>query len=225
MLVVVPDVLTAGEIREIRARLQPEDFLDGRATAGDRTRGIKRNLQTDRNSERLTALQAMIVAALERNGLFKTVVAPRHILPPRFNLYKEGMYYGDHVDNAIMGDEHRPVRVDCSFTLFINGPDEYDGGELLIKTSYGPASFKLPAGHLVAYPTYFYHEVTPVRRGERLACVSWVQSMIRDPARREVMLDLALASDRIAGGQPTSQEALAFLDRARKNLLRLWIET
>lgn len=226
MLVVVPDVLTAGEIEEIRRSLRAEDFLDGRATAGGRTLGLKRNLQTDRQSDRLSPLQEMILAALDRNGLFKTVVAPRHIVPPRFNLYKEGMYYGDHVDNAIMGDGEQPIRVDCSFTLFVSNPDEYEGGELIIKSSYGPASFKLPAGHLVAYPTYFYHEVTPVRRGERLACVSWVQSLIRDPARREVLLDLALASDRIAGGQAAgAREALAFLDRARKNLLRLWVDT
>lgn len=226
MLTVIPDVLTAAELDEIRKGLGPGDFLDGRGTAGGRALGVKRNLQTDRKSERLSPLQTMILAALERNGLFKTVVAPRHIIAPRFNLYKEGMYYGDHVDNALMGDGAQPIRVDCSFTLFISRPEEYDGGELIIKSSYGPATFKLPAGHLVAYPTYFYHEVTPVRRGERLACISWVQSLIRDANQREVMLDLALASDRIASGQPAAaREAQVFLDRVRKNLLRMWIET
>lgn len=226
MIVVVPDVLSPAELKQIRESLTDEDFLDGRKTAGTRAVGVKQNLQTDRRSERLSTLQTLILAALDRSGLFKTAIAPRRIVPPRFNLYKPGMHYGDHVDNAIMGDASDPLRIDCSFTLFISEPGEYEGGELIIKSGYGPASFKLPAGHLVAYPTYHYHEVTPVQSGERLACVSWLQSMIRDPAKREVILDLALASDRIsAGGGPTSRDALAFLDKARKNLLRLWIET
>jgi PKHD-type hydroxylase len=225
MIVVVPDVLSPAELKQIRESLTDEDFLDGRATAGPRTKGVKQNLQTDRRSERLSTLQTLILAALDRNGLFKTAIAPRRIVPPRFNLYKPGMHYGDHVDNAIMGDAGDPVRIDCSFTLFISGPGDYEGGELIIKSGYGPTSFKLPAGHLVAYPTYHYHEVTPVRSGERLACVSWLQSLIRDPAKREVILDLALASDRVsAGAGPTAPDAIAFLDKARKNLLRLWIE-
>jgi PKHD-type hydroxylase len=225
MIVVVPEVLNPAELKQIRTSLTDEDFLDGRATAGAATRGVKQNLQTDRRSERLSTLQTLILAALERNGLFKTAIAPRHIVPPRFNLYKPGMHYGDHVDNAIMGDAGKPVRIDCSFTLFISEPGEYEGGELIIKSGYGPAAFKLPAGHLVAYPTYFYHEVTPVRSGERLACVSWLQSLIRDATKREIILDLALASERVtAGGGPTARETLTFLDKARKNLLRLWVE-
>lgn len=226
MLVVVPDVLNASQVKEIRDGLGPEDFADGRATAAGQARAAKQNLQTDRRSPRLAEYQALVLNALERNSLFKTVAAPRTILPPRFNLYREGMYYGDHVDNAIMGDLGAPLRVDCSFTLFLTDPGEYEGGELIIKSSYGAPAFKLPAGHLVVYPTYFHHEVTPVTRGARLACISWLQSLIRDPAKRDVVLDLALAGDRMSAGRPNSlQEAQAFLDRARKNLLRLWIET
>lgn len=225
MIVVVPEVLSPAELKQIRDSLTDEDFLDGRGTAGARTKGVKQNLQTDRRSDRLSALQSLILAALERNGLFKTAIAPRRIVPPRFNLYKPGMHYGNHVDNAIMGDAGDPIRIDCSFTLFISEPSEYEGGDLVIRSGYGPASFRLPAGHLVAYPTYFYHEVTPVQSGERLACVSWLQSLIRDPVKREIILDLALASDRVsAGGGPTARDALTFLDKARKNLLRQWIE-
>ncbi len=226
MLVVIPEVLTSLEVREICDGLRPEDFLDGRATAAGAAGAVKQNLQTDRRSERLGKLQAVVTSALNRNSLFKTVAAPLRIVPPRFNLYQEGMYYGDLVDNAIMGDADAPVRVDCSFTLFLSNPEDYAGGELVIKSSYGAATFKLPAGHLVVYPTYYYHEVTPVSRGARLACISWVQSLIRDPAKRDVVLDLALASDRILADRPNSlKEARGFLDRARKNLLRLWIDT
>jgi PKHD-type hydroxylase len=226
MLVVIPDVLSTSEIKQIRDRLVPEDFLDGALTAGGRAKEVKKNLQTDRKSDRMGEIQATILAALDRNPVFKTVAAPRKIIPPRFNLYKDGMYYGDHVDNAIMGDSNDPIRVDCSFTLFMNDPAEYDGGELVIKSAYGLSTFKLPAGHMICYPTYSFHEVRPVTRGERLACVSWLQSLVRDPTRREVMLDLAMVSQMIESGGPNAvRPALDTLDKVRKNLLRQWVET
>jgi len=226
MLVVIPDMLSAAEIKQIREQLTDEDFLDGALTAAGRARAVKKNLQTDRKSDRMTEIQKTIVAALDRNSIFKTVAAPLKIIPPRFNLYKQGMFYGDHVDNAIMGDIDDPIRVDCSFTLFMNDPSEYDGGELVIKSGYGASTFKLPAGHLIVYPTYSFHEVRPVTRGERLACISWLQSMVRDVSRREILLDLAIASQMIeTGGANAVRPALDTLDKVRKNLLRQWSET
>jgi PKHD-type hydroxylase len=226
MLVVIPDVLSATEIKQIRDRLQPEDFLDGALTAGGRAKEVKKNLQTDRKSDRMSEIQTAILAALDRNPVFKTVAAPRKIIPPRFNLYKGGMYYGDHVDNAMMGDRDDPIRVDCSFTIFMNDPSEYDGGELVIKSGYGVSPFKLPAGHMICYPTYSFHEVRAVTRGERLACVSWLQSLVRDPTQREILLDLAMVSQMIESGGPNAvRPALDSLDKVRKNLLRQWVET
>lgn len=226
MLVVIPDILSAAEIKKIREALTPEDFLDGALTAGGRAKAVKKNLQTDRKSDRMSDIQQSILAALDRNPIFRTVAAPLKIIPPRFNLYKEGMFYGDHVDNAIMGDADDPIRVDCSFTLFMNDPSEYEGGELVVKSGYGVSTFKLPAGHMIVYPTYSFHEVKPVTKGERLACVSWLQSMVRDATRRELLLDLALVSQMIESGGPNAvRPALDTLDKVRKNLLRQWSET
>lgn len=225
MFVVIPDVLTPAQIAAIRANLSDDDFIDGKKTAGGRARDIKNNLQTDRKSDRMQEAQRIILAALAKNSTFQAVAAPAKIIPPRFNLYREGMYYGDHVDNAIMGDAEDKLRVDMSFTLFMNDPSEYDGGDLVIRTSIGSKSYKLPAGHLVTYPTYYFHEVQPVTRGERLACISWMQSMIRDPIKREIMLDLAIASSLVEARDPRATlEALNTLDKVRKNLLRQWVE-
>lgn len=225
MFVVIPDILNETEIATLRASTVSEDFLDGRLTAAGRARNVKNNLQTDRRSERMTEAQALITAALNRNSTFQAVAAPRRILPPRFNLYKEGMYYGDHVDNAMMGDEGDKIRVDMSFTLFLSSPQDYDGGELVIKTGMGNSSYKLPAGQMVVYPTYYFHEVRPVTRGERLACVSWLQSMIREPARREIMLELAMISNMIQSRDARAATAAQdMLDKVRKNLLRQWID-
>ena len=228
MLVIIPDVLTPAELREITQALRPDHFRDGRLTASGRAATVKANLQTDVKADQMRGIQTMVHAALMRHSTFVTVAAPKRILPVRFNLYKEGMHYGDHVDNAIMGGspgEPETVRVDLSFTLFVSPPDSYDGGELVIKTGYGRHPFKLPAGHMVVYPTYFFHEVTPVTRGERLACVSWVQSMVRSPTHREILFDLAVISRAMATRNPAAQTTASdLLDKVRKNLLRLWIE-
>ncbi len=225
MFVVIPDILAPEEIVSLKSSLQAEDFLDGRATASGRARDVKRNLQTDRKSDRMAEAQRVILAALARNSTFQTVAVPRRIIPPRFNLYKEGMYYGNHVDNALMGDGADRVRVDMSFTLFMNDPAEYDGGELVISTSAGQHSYKLPAGHIVVYPTYYFHEVRPVTRGERLACVSWMQTMLREPMQREIVFDLAILSNMIESRNPAAvKPALDILDKVRKNLLRQWLE-
>ncbi|HEX9461007.1 MAG TPA: Fe2+-dependent dioxygenase [Alphaproteobacteria bacterium] len=226
MLVVIPDILSAAEIKKIREELTPEDFLDGALTAGGRAKAVKKNLQTDRKSDRMSDIQQTILAALDRNPIFRTVAAPRKIIPPRFNLYKQGMFYGDHVDNAIMGDADDPIRVDCSFTLFMNDPSEYEGGELVVKSGYGVSTFKLPAGHMIVYPTYSFHEVRPVTKGERLACISWLQSLVRDATLREILLDLAIVSQMVESGGPNAvRPALDTLDKVRKNLLRQWSET
>lgn len=228
MLVVIQDVLTPAELARIRAELPPELFLDGKLTAGGRAAMVKKNLQTDVKAETSKALQDLVLKALMRNSTFVAVTAPKRILPIRFNLYKEGMHYGDHVDNAIMGGgpgEPDAVRVDLSFTLFVSPPESYSGGELVIRTGYGEHTFKLPAGQMVVYPTYFFHHVAPVTKGERLAVVSWMQSMLRDPLRREMMVDLAvLAQSLQAKGKNVPVADLDLVDKVRKNLLRMWAE-
>lgn len=233
MLVVIPDVLSFDELQTIRAKLTPADFSDGKLTSSGRAAAVKKNLQTDVKSPTMSETQELILRALARNNVFTTVAAPKRVSPPRFNLYKQGMYYGDHVDNAIMGgklmsrelgDLDEPIRVDMSFTLFISGAGDYDGGELVISSGFGRHPIKLPAGHMVVYPTYYFHQVTPVTRGERLACVGWLQSMIRDVGKREVILDLAILGQSLTKSAPPSDEALGLLDKVRKNLLRMWAE-
>jgi len=233
MLAVIPDVLNPDELATIRKRLQPQHFSDGKLTAGGRARGVKRNLQTDVKGKATEELQELVLRALARSSAFGAIAAPRHVLKPRFNLYKEGMYYGDHVDNAIMGGrllanqaegDRDPVRVDMSFTLFISEPQSYGGGELVIKTGFGVHPFKLPAGHMILYPTLYFHEVTPVTSGERLACVSWLQSMIRSLGHREILFDLAMLAQGLTKSAPPRDQELDLLDKVRKNLLRMWAE-
>ncbi|HMB75765.1 MAG TPA: Fe2+-dependent dioxygenase, partial [Kiloniellaceae bacterium] len=183
---------------------------------------VKRNEQLRGDSENAKALKTQVLKALERNATFRQVALPRKVRPPLFSRYSPGMTYGRHVDDALMGPK-RADRTDLSVTVFLSAPDSYEGGELEIETPFGPQSVKLPAGAAVVYPASSLHAVAPVVEGERLAAVTWVQSLVRDPARREVLYDLALVRDHLNRADNESDAA----ERAFKtysNLLRMWAE-
>ncbi|HNK31595.1 MAG TPA: Fe2+-dependent dioxygenase, partial [Plasticicumulans sp.] len=129
---------------------------------------------------------------------------------------------GNHVDNAVrvLPDGTR-VRTDVSATLFLSEPEDYDGGELTIDDTYGTHTVKLPAGDLVIYPSTSLHRVTPVTRGARIACVFWVQSLIRDDAQRTLLLDLDLAIQRL-NRSGTEPDVAVALGGTYHNLLRMW---
>ena len=119
-----------------------------------------------------------------------------------------------------MLDEYgQPLRTDLSFTLFLQEPDAYDGGALLIDGLDGEREFRPGAGSAVVYQTGQLHRVTPVTRGERLACVGWIQSAIRRADQRELLFDL----ERLRPATPEGEPRL-LLDKAIGNLLRMWSE-
>ncbi len=165
----------------------------------------------------------MILSALERNPLFVSAALPASVFPPLFNRYEGGQAFGTHVDNAIRqvtGTPHR-IRTDLSATLFFTGPAEYDGGELVVEDTYGTHSIKLPAGHMILYPSTSLHHVRPVTRGARIASFFWIQSMVRDDAERTLLFDLDVAIQRLAGDHPEHSAAVQ-LTCVYHNLLRRW---
>ncbi len=218
----IPEVLDWTELKKIRAAIAEGSFEDGRRTAGRRARRVKNNLQLRKGDGRADEIKATILAALRRNRTFRRVAIPRTIRLPLISRYKEGMSYGLHVDDALMGTT-RKERSDLSVTLALNDPGEYDGGELVIHGSFGEQEVKLPAGAAVVYPSCYLHRVAPVTRGERLAAVTWVQSHVREAAKREVLHDLELIREKLTQAAPDTEEA----DLAAKtyaNLLRMWSE-
>jgi PKHD-type hydroxylase len=145
-----------------------------------------------------------------------------------FNRYEPGNRFGDHIDNAIRyeqapGVAGQPVRTDLSATLFLCGPEEYDGGELVIGASSGQQRVKLPAGDMVLYSATTIHKVEAITRGERLASFFWIQSMVRDDGKRSLLLDLDLAIQKLNqdhAGHPSAVELVGVYH----NLLRRWTE-
>jgi PKHD-type hydroxylase len=225
MLVHIPDVLTAEQVAFARQRLDAAQWIDGRVTAGHQSAQVKRNRQLPEDHEVSLELGDMILDALQRNALFVAAALPLHVFPPLFNRYEGGESFGSHVDNAIRqiaGTPHR-IRTDLSATLFFSRPDEYDGGELMVEDTYGAHSVKLPAGHMVLYPSTSLHHVRPVTRGARIASFYWLQSMVRDDAQRSLLFDMDTAIQRIAGEAPQHPSVLQ-LTGVYHNLLRHWAE-
>ena len=174
----IADILEPDEIKTITRSLAGGEFTDGRQTAGSRAKRVKRNLQLRKNPAQAAELNELVIGALERNQQFRMIAIPKRVHRPLFSRYQEGMHYGRHVDDALM-DKPNTLRTDIAVTVFLNDPEQYDGGELLIETSLGEQMIKLPRGDAIIYPASTLHSVAPVTRGERLAAVTWVQSSQR----------------------------------------------
>ena len=165
----------------------------------------------------------ILMASLGHNEIFRFGVLPNRVADPIFARYHPGMTYGEHVDDPIMGSTGPRFRTDVSMTLFLNRPEDYDGGELVIRTSFGMRKVKLAAGDAVLYPSSSLHHVAEVTRGERLVALTWIQSYVRDPARRELLYELNQARETLLKEAPEAEHT-ALVDRSYANLVRMWSE-
>lgn len=226
MLLQIPEVFTKAEVAALRARLDSGGWVDGNVTSGHQSAAAKRNLQLPEDSPEAVEVSGLIVQALNANPMFVSAALPHTIFPPLFNRYEGGGEFGLHVDNAIRqrGRDGIRIRSDLSATLFLSEPDDYDGGELIIETLYGPQSVKLPAGDMVLYPSKSLHRVTPVTRGQRVSSFMWLQSLIRDDADREQLFRLDIGIQRVASEKGPKDAAVIELTGVYHNLLRRWAE-
>ena len=225
MLLHIAHVVSTEEAAAHRAALEAVDWVDGRVTAGYQSARSKHNLQLPEDHPLARELSDKIVAALEKNPLFMGAALPLRVFPPLFNRYEGGHAFGTHVDNAVRqvtGTPHR-IRTDLSATLFLTPPEDYEGGELVVEDTYGTQTVKLPAGHMILYPSTSLHHVRPVTRGVRISSFFWIQSMVRDDGQRTLLFDLDMAIQRIVGDTPDHPSAVQ-LTGVYHNLIRMWAE-
>ena len=225
MILAIPDILPPAALAEARKTLAAAEWIDGRATAGHQGARVKDNQQLPVTHPVARQVGQLLLDALGRNPLFMSAALPLHILPPMFNRYAGGQQFGTHVDGSIRtvpGTGHR-LRTDISCTFFFAGPEEYDGGEPIIEDTYGAKSVKLPAGHMILYPSTSLHRVTPVTRGERLCSFFWLQSMIREDAQRSLLFEMDVAIQRLGAEKPDHASVIQ-LTGVYHNLLRQWAE-
>ncbi|SEI63556.1 Fe2+-dependent dioxygenase [Frateuria terrea] len=222
-MIICTNVLTPDELRMLQGELVTASFVDGSSTAGWSAREVKKNLQVDAGNDRLPQLREIVRNAFLRNGLLQTALLPAAMTQVLFNRYDVGMQYGPHVDAAVMGGMGGAVRSDVAITLFLSDPNSYVGGELVVQSQGMGAEFKLEAGSAIAYPANSLHHVAPVTEGTRHAAIIWVQSQVRDPARRELLWDLDNAKRQIFGREGKSATFDA-VSKSHANLLRMWTD-
>ncbi|AEB59647.1 Fe2+-dependent dioxygenase [Ectopseudomonas mendocina] len=226
MLIEIEGLLSAEEVDEVRRQLLAQPWVDGKVTAGVQSAQVKANRQLDEDNPLARQLGELILRRLSDNALFMSVALPKRIYPPLFNRYGDGEAFGFHVDNAIRGIKgvRERVRTDLSATLFLADPASYDGGELVIRDTFGEQRVKLAAGNLVLYPGSSLHRVEAVTRGERLASFFWIESLVREDSQRQILLDMDVAIQRLTA-QGADDQSLLELTGVYHNLLRRWSDT
>lgn len=228
MLLHLKDILRPDEVAGARRLLGEEaPWMDGRGSAGAQAAARKNNEQLAQDSEQAAQLRELVLAALQRDPLFFSAALPRRIFNPLFNRYRGGgNHYGAHIDGAVLHSRHPAqwVRTDLSCTLFLADPEEYEGGELVIRGPQSDQRFKLPAGDLLLYPGTTLHEVTPVTRGTRLASFFWVESMVRSGEQRQLLFEMDMALLKLRE-RAEDDPALVQLAGTYHNLLRMWADT
>ncbi|MFZ4667197.1 MAG: Fe2+-dependent dioxygenase [Prochlorotrichaceae cyanobacterium] len=223
MIVHIDRVLSPEALHRILDLLRHAKFIDGRLTAGTFAKIVKHNDQLDRETDLAKTIETTIHQAIQQNTLFQSVARPKVIRPCLINRYSPGMAYGWHTDNAIMGQNSHLNRSDLSFTLFLSDPETYEGGELVLDTDNGERSIKLAAGAMVLYPSTYLHRVAEVTAGERLAAVSWVQSLVRDTQQRDLLFELDTVRRSLFEKYGKTEE-FDLLSKTHANLLRQWAD-
>ena len=221
MLLTLSRVLKPDEVALAREWLAGVNFVDGKASAGAAARRVKRNEEAERGAAALERLDQVVMGNLARHPAYRNGALPLHAATPLYIRYAPGMEYGEHLDDPIMGTGGVMYRSDVAVTVFLSAPEEYDGGELVIRDAQSERRVKLPAGDAVLYPAGTLHHVSPVTRGARLVAVTWVQSVVRDAARRELLYGLNLAREKLIQQAPDAEET-AQVNAAYFNLIRMW---
>jgi PKHD-type hydroxylase len=226
MLITLPGILSAADLQHIRAQLVNAPWEDGRSSAGTQAILVKNNQQLPHECDAARFVRTLVLQGLDQSNRFFSAALPKRVFTPRVNRYAGGSnYYGNHIDNAIRAlPNGSKVRTDLSCTVFLNHPEDYEGGELTVLDTYGEKSVKLAAGDAVLYPGTSLHQVKPVTRGERQACFLWIESMVRSDEQRRLLfeLDMNLLSLRQQHGETAEATVLTGVYH---NLLRMWANT
>jgi PKHD-type hydroxylase len=202
-------------LRELATRVQ---FVDGRISNPHNQ--AKNNLQASEADPLYVESSRIVGDAFLRSEPVRNFALPKHIAPPLLARYEVGMTYGAHADTSHMRFGKEVHRSDLSATVWLNPPESYDGGELVVHLGTRPVVIKGEPGSVVVYPSTQLHEVTPVRRGQRLVSITFIESLIPDEFQRTQLFEL----NEVAAleGLKMAWDNRVRLEAVRYNLMRLW---
>jgi PKHD-type hydroxylase len=212
-------ILNPQEVDECRKIAAAAPFVHGRITNPHNTAKDNEQLHEQQAYQRSSQ---MLLQAFGRSAEFAEFALPVLIAPPLITRYKPGMKYGAHADAAFLQMPGQTIRSDLSCTIFLNEPESYDGGALHIRLGDADVRFKLKPGEAIVYPSDTSHEVEPVTKGERLVAITFIQSRVPDPFRRNLLFNL----NEVAALEGLKMEPQNFsrLQLVQQNLLRYWGE-
>lgn len=215
----IPDLLSAGEVEQLRQIAGRAQFVDGRITNPHSK--VKNNLQLH-DAQAYQQSAQLLTAALQRHEDFNNFAFPVAIAPPLMTRYTPGMHYGGHADAAFIRAGNGFIRSDLSCTIFLGDPASYEGGALSVQHGTRALAFKGQPGSAIVYPSDSMHEVEAVTRGERLVAITFIQSRIKDPWQRWMLYELnevaALEGLKMDFGNYSR------LQLVQQNLLRYWAD-
>ncbi|MGE0030510.1 MAG: Fe2+-dependent dioxygenase [Steroidobacteraceae bacterium] len=221
MFLKIKNLLTSQECERLVALAGQLHFVDGRVSNPANT--AKQNLQADPADPNYTESVRIVTTALARSQEFGSFALPKRVAPPLLCRYEAGMKYGAHADSAIIQLTQTKVRSDLSCTVFIAEPSSYEGGELAMVLGNQSLAFKGSPGDAIVYPSTLWHEVVPVRSGQRLVSITFIESHVADAHQRLQLYEL----NEIAAleGLRMDPDNRVRLDVVRQNLLRMWSTT
>lgn len=217
MILHLQQVIDKETLSVVREKLAQQTFSDGKLSAGWAAKPLKNNQQLEKTKQ-ADAIIDLLLKRLRAAAGVEQAMRPKQFARVMINRYRQGEFYGMHMDDALMAG----IRTDISFTLGLTSLQDYAGGGLTIDDSSGQRRWRLDAGDLLIYPSHYLHQVEPVEAGERLAMVGWVQSLVRDPQQREILFDLqaAVKTEHELNGH---SEQFFRLTKSYQNLLRRWV--
>ena len=212
-------LLTQQEIDECKRIAASTPFVHGRITNPHNAAKDNEQLHEQQAYQKSSQL---LLQAFARSPEFAEFAFPVLIAPPLITRYKPGMKYAAHADAAFIQLPGQTIRSDLSCTIFLNDPESYEGGSLHVRLGDGDLSFKLKPGEAILYPSDTFHEVEPVTKGERLVAITFIQSRVPDPFRRNLLYDL----NEVAAleGNKMDPQNFSRLQLVQQNLLRYWGE-
>ena len=157
-------------------------FVSGKLTTGRYLKNRKSNLVHVNDELNYILFNEKNYAKVRKN------ITSQHfgVIKNMISVYKKGDFYNFHHDQPVIRNRTSKI----AYTVWLNDPKEYEGGELIIKHSFGETSFKEKAGTAIFYPPEYLHKVNEITKGSRKVLIGWLDCFISSEQDRKLLVDL-----------------------------------